>query len=167
MRFAGPFGAGVELGALLTGLPKDSVIAPILTQGVPVALGIETVIGAREFSPIRILRTEEGVNVLGCDQEIRLEDRLVIVVDHGVETGTTAKACGMWLREQGVTRVMLAVPVCPKTAANALQFLFESIVSLVAPLGPQSLSWHFESLDVMDIDTAMAMLSTRDEKLDQ
>ena len=171
MKFANLFDAGVELGARLADLPSEVLLAPIMPNGVPVALGIESVMGVRDLAPLHVERTSTGVQVAGftanLDREINLASRIVVVVDDGVETGTAARACGTWLKEQGVLHCVLAVPVCPKTAINSLQFLYQSIVSVNSPLGTQALSWHFQDFDVIDMDTATALLSAREQQLGQ
>lgn len=169
MKFANLFDAGAELGARLADLPAEVLLAPIMPNGVPVVLGIESIMGARDLAPLHVERTSNGVQVAGFaanpDRELNLASRVVVVVDDGVETGTAARACGAWLKQQGVLHCVLAVPVCPKTAINSLQFLYQSIVSVNSPLGTQALSWHFQDFDVIDMDTATALLSVREQQL--
>lgn len=163
-KFASLFDAGVELGSLLQELSSDCILAPIMPNGVPVALGIESVVGLRDLVPVHVNRTDAGVEVLGCDLGSDAAGRVVIVVDDGVETGTAARAVGAWLKDRGVVESVLAVPVCPRTATNNLQFLYGSIISVNAPLGTQALSWHFEDFDVIDVETATALLATREQQ---
>jgi len=171
VKFANLFDAGAELGARLADLSSEVLLAPIMPNGVPVALGIESVMGVRDLAPLYVERTSTGVQVAGftatLDRELNLASRVVVVVDDGVETGTAARACGTWLKEQGALHCVLAVPVCPKTAVNSLQFLYQSIVSVNSPLGTQALSWHFQDFDVIDMDTATALLSAREQQLGQ
>jgi predicted phosphoribosyltransferase len=166
-KFANLFEAGAELGSLLQGLDPATVIIPIMPNGVPVALGIESVIGVRELVPLYVDRAETGVDPSHLGEGIALRDRSVVLVDDGVETGTAAKACGAWLREQGITDLSLVVPVCPKTSANAMQFIFDSIITVNAPLGSQSLTWHYDNFDVIDVAAATELLATRKHQLDQ
>ena len=165
MKFANLFDAGVELGARLADLSSEVLLAPIMPNGVPVALGIESIVGVRDLAPLHVERTSTGVQVAGFVPKLNLASRVVVVVDDGVETGTAARACGTWLKEQGVRHCILAVPVCPKTAINSLQFLYQSIVNVNSPLGTQALSWHFQDFDVIDVDTAAALLSAREQHI--
>jgi predicted phosphoribosyltransferase len=166
-KFANLFEAGAELGSLLQGLDSATIIIPIMPNGVPVALGIESVIGVRDLVPLYVDRTETGVDPAHLGVETALRDRSVVLVDDGVETGTAAKACGAWLRNQGVANLSLAVPVCPKTSANAMQFIFDSIIAINAPLGSQALTWHYDNFDVIDVAAATELLATRKRQLDQ
>lgn len=171
MKFANLFDAGVELAPRLACLTSEALVVPIMPNGVPVALGIESVLGVQDIAPLHVDRTSTGVQVVGfaakVECELNLASRMVVVVDDGVETGTAARACGTWLKEHGVLHCILAVPVCPKTAINSLQFLYQSIVSVNSPLGTQALSWHFQDFDVIDIDAASALLSAREQQLGQ
>lgn len=47
-----------------------------------------------------------------------LKDREVIIVDDGVATGYTAIASAGFAKKRGARRVIVAVPVCPKDAAE-------------------------------------------------
>lgn len=172
-KFENLFDAGIELGSLLqeqhSDLISDALIACVMPNGVPVALGIESVTGARELFGIHLSRTSESAEL---DQQFvenfdagKVVGRRVIVVDDGVETGTASLLCGQWLRTLGVSDLVLAVPVCPRTAMNQLQFLFPTIVSVQSPLGARSLAWHYTDFDVIDLDSAIALLEQRSKAM--
>ena len=174
-KFENLFDAGIELGSLLreehSELISDAQIGCIMPNGVPVALGIESVVGARDLFGIHLSRTlETAVLDSGFVADFdagRVEGRRVILVDDGVETGTAAIVCGEWLKSLGVLELVLAVPVCPRTAMNRLQFLFSSIVTVQAPLGARSLAWHYMDFDVIDHESAIALLDARSRALGQ
>ena len=91
----------------------------------------------------------------------------MILVDDGVETGTAAKVCGDWLNSLGVLELVLAVPVCSRTTMNQLHFLFSNIVTDQAPLGARSPAWHYTDFDVIDHESAIALLDARSKALGQ
>ncbi len=172
-KFENLFDAGVELGSLLreqhSDLIADALIACVLPNGVPVALGIESVVGARELFSIQLTRTGETVVLdpdflAGFDAK-SVQGKRIILVDDGVETGTAATICGQWLKSLDVAELVLAVPVCPRTAVNQLQFLFTSIVSVQSPLGARSLSWHYTDFDVIDLESAVTLLDQRSKAM--
>jgi predicted phosphoribosyltransferase len=172
-KFENLFDAGVELGSLLREqhpeLLTDALIACIMPNGVPVALGIESVIGARHLFGIPLTRTVETA-VFDPDFRSNFDGSLVkgervILVDDGVETGTAATLCGQWLKSLGVADLVLAVPVCPRTAMNQLQFLFANIVSVQSPFGARSLAWHYTDFDVIDLESAVALLEQRSKAM--
>jgi predicted phosphoribosyltransferase len=172
-KFANLFDAGIELGSLLreehSDLISDALIACVMPNGVPVALGIESVVGARVLFGLHLSRTSETATL---DPEFTenfdaswVYGKRVVVVDDGVETGTAAGVCGTWLTSLGVKELLLAVPVCPRTAMHQLQFLFPRIVSVQAPLGARSLAWHYMDFDVIDRESAQALLDQRSKAL--
>jgi predicted phosphoribosyltransferase len=172
-KFENLFDAGIELGSLLreqhSELITDVLIACVMPNGVPVALGIESVVGARELFGIQLTRTGETVvldpDFLSSFDENLVNGKRVILVDDGVETGTAATICSQWLRSLEVAELVLAVPVCPRTAMNQLQFLFTGIVSVQSPLGARSLAWHYTDFDVIDLESALALLDQRSKAM--
>ena len=62
-KFENLFDAGIELGSLLrdehSELISDAQIACVMPNGVPVALGIESVVGARDLCGMHLNRTVE------------------------------------------------------------------------------------------------------------
>jgi putative phosphoribosyl transferase len=58
---------------------------------------------------------------------------LVIVVDDGVATGSTAAAVGRWLSAVGAAERMLALPVAPSDTIERLRADYEEIVVLSKP----------------------------------
>lgn len=63
----------------------------------------------------------------------RVADRIAIVVDDGVATGSTAVAALRWARAQGAARVVLAVPVAPPQALERLRHEADELVVLETP----------------------------------
>lgn len=66
---------------------------------------------------------------------VPLEGREVIVVDDGVATGWTTGAVLAWVRRSGAARVVLAVPVGPKSGLERLAGIADEVV---CPLRPRS-----------------------------
>jgi putative phosphoribosyl transferase len=62
-----------------------------------------------------------------------LRDRTVILVDDGIATGATVVAALRVLRDLGVARIVLAVPVAPPDSLRALAPLADEIVCPAAP----------------------------------
>lgn len=69
----------------------------------------------------------------GGRPRIELRDRTVVVVDDGIATGATAEAACRVARAQGARRVVLAVPVSPPSAAEALRQEADEVVCLSTP----------------------------------
>ena len=167
-RFANLFDAGVELAFVLDSdadfakLSRDVVFAHIMHNGVPVLLGMESAHGRLNIAPIEVMRDESGVVVSTEVDSSQFDGRTVVVVDDGVETGTAALSVARWLKSVGAAKIVLAVPVCPKTAMNQLQFAYELILTVQAPLGARSLAWHFDDFDLISVVEAQALLAQRE-----
>lgn len=64
---------------------------------------------------------------------IPLAGRVVVVVDDGVATGSTAKAACQVARAEGAARVILAVPVAPSDWTRRLKGEADELISLSTP----------------------------------
>ena len=81
-------------------------------------------------------RTELEVRVRrfrGDRPPIALEGRIVVVVDDGIATGSTARAACQVARARGAARVVLAVPVAPPDWRGRLGKFADELVCLHTP----------------------------------
>lgn len=157
-EFATLADAGRRLGAELEpriGSWVTPTLLPVLPNGVPVARGIREVC-ALPWSALPVERGEEGVAVPRLDG---VEGVTAIVVDDGVETGTVARSVAPMLRESGVSRLVLAVPVCSREAMADLSLRYDEIVAVTTPLVRRSLAWHFVDFDTIDEQEALRLLA--------
>jgi putative phosphoribosyl transferase len=59
--------------------------------------------------------------------------RTALIVDDGIATGSTARAACQVARAQGAARVILAVPIAPPSAIDALREVADEVISLECP----------------------------------
>jgi putative phosphoribosyl transferase len=64
---------------------------------------------------------------------ISLEGRTAVVVDDGIATGSTARAACQVARAHGAARVVLAVPVAPRSSIAELASVADEVVCLETP----------------------------------
>jgi putative phosphoribosyl transferase len=64
---------------------------------------------------------------------VEVAEKVAVVVDDGVATGGTSAAALRWAREQGASRVVLAVPVAPREAVARLSKEADEVVCLATP----------------------------------
>ena len=69
----------------------------------------------------------------GDDTFPSVRGRCSVVVDDGIATGSTARAALQWLRGEGATPLVLAVPVAPPHAAQEFEHMADRVVVLEAP----------------------------------
>ena len=60
--------------------------------------------------------------------------RIVVLVDDGVATGSTARAALRWLRARGAGPLVLAVPVCSREGAHLLAADADLVICLQRPV---------------------------------
>lgn len=147
---------GVEVGAEVArahGWPLDTVIPrKVRAPGNP-ELGLGAIAPGVRVLDERMIRTL-GVSdeylereIAEEEEEIRrradayrggrppvpLDGKVAVVVDDGVATGGTAVAALRWARDQGASKVILAVPVAPAGAVGKLAREADEIVALETP----------------------------------
>ncbi len=61
-------------------------------------------------------------------REPDLKDKNVIIVDDGIATGYTAMVAGMYAKNKGARKVILAVPVCPEDSINRVKDVFDEVI---------------------------------------
>jgi putative phosphoribosyl transferase len=66
-------------------------------------------------------------------ERVSLQGRTAIVVDDGIATGSTARAACQVARAQGAARVVLAVPVAPRSSIGEFSGVVDKMVCLETP----------------------------------
>lgn len=158
--FANLADAGRVLAALVQvefNEASDVIVLAAMPNGVPVAIPVAGALGVRATG-LPIDRTGEGP-VIGTLPDAA--DRVVMVIDDGVETGSVARAAAIDLRELKPRRLVLAVPVCSREAMAGLAHLYDAIIAVERPLGRRALAWHYEDFDTIDEDTATRLLEAQ------
>lgn len=111
------------------------------------------------------MREEEAENARrkadryrGDRPEPDLEGKTVIVVDDGVATGSTARACLMQVLEADADRVVLAIPVGPPETVGELREVADEVVCLATPSGFGAVGQYYERFGQVSDEEAMAYL---------
>lgn len=89
---------------------------------------------------------------------LTIRDRVVIVIDDGVATGSTALAGIGALRVRGAARIVFAVPVSPPDVAPALRAAADDFVCLEEPQWFFSVSEFYERFPTVSEDEVAAIL---------
>jgi len=101
---------------------------------------------------------EKAERYRGGRPEPELTGRTVAVVDDGVATGSTVRACLEMLTGSGAERVVLAVPVGPPDTVRELRALADEVVCLETPRGFRGVGQFYERFDQVSDEEAMAYL---------
>ncbi len=90
---------------------------------------------------------------------LSLIDRVVIVIDDGVATGSTLIAALQAVRALPIARLIAAVPIGPALIKPKLQHLADRVVMLFAPRDFWSVSGHYEHFDQVTDEAVIAALT--------
>ncbi|MFB6165344.1 MAG: phosphoribosyltransferase [Haloarculaceae archaeon] len=102
---------------------------------------------------------EKETRYRGDRPEPALADRTVVVVDDGVATGSTVRACLQQLRGADAERVVLAVPVGPPETISELQDLADEVVCLRTPGSFMGVGQFYRRFDQVSDEEAMTYLA--------
>jgi len=131
------------------------LVLAVIPNGAPVALPVARALGVQAHA-LGVQRSEEGVEIVELPD---VQNRLVMVIDDGVETGTVARAVVGPIRDAGAARVILAVPVCSRELLAQLCLKYDEVIALVKPMARRSLAWHFEDFNTIDEQAARDLLA--------
>lgn len=94
----------------------------------------------------------------GDRREPRVSGRTALIVDDGVATGGTVLAAAAWARARGAERVVLAVPVVPRSMLQALHRSFDDVIAVDAPRGFGSVGeWYRDFRQVSDAEVVAVL----------
>lgn len=95
-------------------------------------------------------------------QPIDPKNRIVIIVDDGIATGSTMLAAVRAVRKQGAKRVVVATPVASLSAINSLESEVDELAILEAPENFYSISQFYDEFpQVSDEEVLSALSDTR------
>jgi predicted phosphoribosyltransferase len=89
-----------------------------------------------------------------------LAGETVALVDDGVATGSTVRACLEMLRKTDADRVVLAVPVGPPDTVRELRELADEVICLETPSSFMGVGQFYERFDQVSDEAAMAYLES-------
>ena len=87
-----------------------------------------------------------------------LAGKTVVVVDDGVATGSTARACLEQVRHADAAHVVLAIPVGPPDSVTELAELADEVVCLRTPPNVRGVGQFYERFDQVSDEEAMEYL---------
>jgi len=100
----------------------------------------------------------------GDREAVQVAGRTVVVIDDGLATGYTARAALRVLRNRGVARLILAVPVSARETADALQEEADEVVVLEAPFGFGAVGQWYDDFRQTGDEEVLRLLRDQPEK---
>jgi putative phosphoribosyl transferase len=95
----------------------------------------------------------------GDRTRVDLPGRTAVVVDDGLATGASARAALQAVRHAGARRAVLAVPVAPPGAVNALNDIADEVVVLATPSPFTAISQWYQDFRQVSDDEVLRLLS--------
>lgn len=137
-KVGAPFQPELGIGALAEGAVQ--VIDTVLCE----RLGISDA-DVRRLVRARAMELDQLTATIRRDHPRRdLTGRVVIVVDDGLATGSTAHAAIRSARRAGARHVVLAVPVGSSEAVRRLQEVADEVICLLTPSDFQAVGDHYD-----------------------
>lgn len=91
---------------------------------------------------------------------IDLRDRVAVLVDDGLATGSTAHAAVRSARRAGARRVILAVPVGSRSAVDRLSTIADEVICLRVPDDFMAVGYHYEDFPQLSDEGMLDMLGS-------
>ncbi|QLH81815.1 phosphoribosyltransferase [Halosimplex pelagicum] len=113
---------------------------------------------ARERKREREVAAEKAATYREGDRP-DLTDRRVVVVDDGVATGATMRACLRLVRDEDPESLVVAVPVGPPDTLDDLAPLADEVVAVERPRDFRAVGAHYRNFDQVSDEEAMSYLA--------
>lgn len=97
---------------------------------------------------------------VGGRAAVPTQGRTAIIVDDGIATGSTVKVALKALRRSGAARTVLAVPVAPRSAIEALREEADEVICLRMPEPFRAVSLHYVDFEQTPDEEVIQLLKT-------
>lgn len=118
--------------------------AMIVNSAVVRAAQIQAAELAAATTTARAELAERVERLRGDRPRVDLTGRVAVIVDDGIATGATARVACQVAREHGADRVVLAVPVAPPSAVEALSEVADEVVCVLQPYRFQAVGQFYD-----------------------
>ena len=111
-----------------------------------------------EIARIRELLTKRYRLFMRDRKPVDLKNRMVILVDDGIATGHTLLAAIKMLRAQNPKKIVVAVPVAPRSAVNKIQQVADEVHCLYVPEEFLSVGVFYDDFSEVHDEEAIQLL---------
>ena len=94
----------------------------------------------------------------GNRPSLAVAGKTVILVDDGIATGSCILAAIAAVRRKGATRIVVAIPVAPASACNAIRMEADEVISVAEPETFLAISQWYEDFSQTSDDEVCALL---------
>ncbi len=150
-----PWQPELAVAAVVEGNPPDVVIDDAVQRDADID---EAYIQARAQEELHEIARRRQI-YLGGRAALDVAGRTVIVVDDGIATGTTMRAALTALRRRRPAMLVVAVPVAPPEAVQALRAEADQVVCLLQPTPFRAVGLHYDEFEQVDDAGVLAALA--------
>jgi len=101
---------------------------------------------------------ERYLELRGDKPPIDLKDKIAILVDDGVATGSTMLMAVMLVKEKNPKKIVIAVPVAPPDTIKQLEKIADEVINLLAPYGFMAIGQYYRDFSQVSTEEAKRML---------
>src|SRR5215211_2594494 len=97
----------------------------------------------------------------GSDQETEVRDKIVLLVDDGLATGSTMSAAIQAIRSKSPARVVVAVPTAPEETCERLRGQADEVICAITPTFFYAVGQWYEDFEQIQDDEVIELLRGR------
>ena len=101
---------------------------------------------------------ERYLELRGDKPPIDLKNKIAILVDDGVATGSTMLMAVMLVKEKTPKKIVIAVPVAPPDTIKQLEKVADEVINLLAPYGFMAIGQYYRDFSQVSTEEAKRML---------
>jgi putative phosphoribosyl transferase len=153
-KIGAPFFPELGVGAIVDGDPPQRVLNHDLISRLNISASYLAEEEQRQLAEIERRRAK----YCGDRPPLQVHGRTVIVVDDGIATGGTMAAALKGLRQEGVGKLIFAVPVAPQDTLDRLCSEVEDGICLLTPSNFQAVGTYYRNFDQTSDEEVISLL---------
>ena len=150
-----PANPEVALGAIVEGATSQTVI----NENARRLFGVEDAYIERAVADQRAELERRKTRYLGDHPRLDATGRTVVVVDDGLATGATMKVALIALKHSNPARIVVALPVAPKSALDDIADLADDIICLHPATAFRGVGEFYDDFHQLSDDETVALLN--------
>jgi predicted phosphoribosyltransferase len=112
-----------------------------------------------EVQSVQKRLNEMKLKFKGKQADVKLEGKVVIIVDDGIATGNTLLAAIRLLRESNPAKIIVAVPVASNSAVEKISKEADEVVTIIVPYEFHGVGQFYESFETINDDQVTEYLN--------
>jgi len=99
-------------------------------------------------------------------QEYKIKDKIIILVDDGAATGSTLVVSARWIKKRTPKKIIIAIPVAPKETVELLRNEVDKVVTLLIPPTSNftSVAQFYDNFEEITDDKVLKIMKELDQK---